>query len=399
LTLLTYFGNQDIWYELLHAGADADAARPTWFIGLTSNVFAFEGTIRTLVEYCLVEAHSNTGSYSIHVCVHDWTLNYLNRDGDAPQYWLAFDCVAGCISGDEWENLFWLEFRRLTAHTTRLAHDRLATIAKQDSEWVGPRLNEMDIVARLLGEQHQYSSVERMYQRALAVYEKALGPDHDLTLTKVHNLGHLHSDQGKIMEAEQMYQRALVGRKKASGQYHKATLETVRGFSLTLYRRSFQTKSQSESPKHQVFDFTKIVRNWGNPILYLFGMLGRILLWNGDGRNAQIAFRQQIILQDGSSVYFDIGCDGCNRLPLTCAMKRFVCDQCEDIDLWGLCLRKLKSDATVWPTCQVHSFFEILPRVLSGSNSALSFGEPGRELWLDNLLRRYPDPEHAEKQS
>jgi hypothetical protein len=44
-----------------------------------------------------------------------------------------------------------------------------------------------------------------MYQRALAGYEKALGPHHTSTLIAVNNLGSLYSGQGKLQEAEEMY--------------------------------------------------------------------------------------------------------------------------------------------------------------------------------------------------
>jgi Tetratricopeptide repeat len=44
-----------------------------------------------------------------------------------------------------------------------------------------------------------------MYDRALAGYEKALGPEHTSTLGTVHGLGVLYSDQGKLDQAEQMY--------------------------------------------------------------------------------------------------------------------------------------------------------------------------------------------------
>jgi hypothetical protein len=42
-----------------------------------------------------------------------------------------------------------------------------------------------------------------MYQRALAGYEKALGPDHPSTLGTVNNLGRLYQAQGKPKEAEE----------------------------------------------------------------------------------------------------------------------------------------------------------------------------------------------------
>jgi Tfp pilus assembly protein PilF len=54
-----------------------------------------------------------------------------------------------------------------------------------------------------------------MFQRALKGFEKALGPDHTLTLDTVHNLGVLYADQGKLDKAEEMYQRALKGFEKA----------------------------------------------------------------------------------------------------------------------------------------------------------------------------------------
>jgi Tetratricopeptide repeat len=60
--------------------------------------------------------------------------------------------------------------------------------------------------------------------RALAGKEKALGPDHTLTLSTVGNLGLLYRDQGKLAEAEQMYQRALLGLQTSLGSEHPSTM-------------------------------------------------------------------------------------------------------------------------------------------------------------------------------
>ncbi|OQE69716.1 hypothetical protein PENNAL_c0129G06796 [Penicillium nalgiovense] len=76
---------------------------------------------------------------------------------------------------------------------------------------------------------------EEMYQRALAGYEKALGPNHTSTLVTVNNLGNLFSDQGKLKEAEEMYQRALVGQEEALGPNHTSTLDTVNNLGV-LYK-------------------------------------------------------------------------------------------------------------------------------------------------------------------
>ena len=37
-----------------------------------------------------------------------------------------------------------------------------------------------------------------MYERALADYKKALGPEHTSTLDTVNNLGNLYQSQGKL---------------------------------------------------------------------------------------------------------------------------------------------------------------------------------------------------------
>ena len=69
----------------------------------------------------------------------------------------------------------------------------------------------------LYADQGKLGEAEKMYQRALEGYEKALGPEHTSTLDTVNNLGALYADQGKLGEAEKMYQRALEGYEKALG--------------------------------------------------------------------------------------------------------------------------------------------------------------------------------------
>jgi hypothetical protein len=49
-----------------------------------------------------------------------------------------------------------------------------------------------------------------MYQRTLKGYEKALGPDHALTINTASILGNLYADQGKLKESKHMLLQALV---------------------------------------------------------------------------------------------------------------------------------------------------------------------------------------------
>jgi hypothetical protein len=71
------------------------------------------------------------------------------------------------------------------------------------------------------------AEAEKIYLRALAGYEKALGPEHISTLDTVNNLRILYASQGNRAIAEQMFLRVLTEYKKALGSEHISTLETV----------------------------------------------------------------------------------------------------------------------------------------------------------------------------
>ncbi|KAF3481566.1 kinesin light chain [Arthroderma uncinatum] len=89
LKLLAYFDNQSIWRELLCAGLTDST--PSWLHEVMDDV-AFDGAMGTLTKYCFLEvqtvdAQTQLGLWSMHSCVHDWTLATLNRDIDAEKYW------------------------------------------------------------------------------------------------------------------------------------------------------------------------------------------------------------------------------------------------------------------------------------------------------------------------
>src|SRR5438477_238119 len=95
-------------------------------------------------------------------------------------------------------------------------------------------LGAMHGLGMLYADQGKLGEAEKMYQRALEGYEKALGPEHTSTLDTVNNLGLLYKSQGKLDEAEKMYQRALEGYEKALGPEHAATHEPVNNMVYNL---------------------------------------------------------------------------------------------------------------------------------------------------------------------
>ncbi|KAJ9480820.1 hypothetical protein VN97_g12706 [Penicillium thymicola] len=232
LKLLAYFDNQRLWYELFHTGLTESS--PEWLREVITDDVNFNEVMGVLTGYYFLDVHQTSDSWSMHNCVHDWTLAALNKDIDATYYWYAFDCVSTAINDDNEDGFAKVSYSALAAHATRLVQQRLC---QNDVIYdiAPPRLDQASLIANLLRDQLLFLAGEQMYQRALAGYEKALGPDHTSTLNTIHNLGVLYRDQGKLGQAEQMYQRALAGSEKALGPDYALTLSTVNNLGI-LYR-------------------------------------------------------------------------------------------------------------------------------------------------------------------
>ena len=229
LKLWAYFDRQDIWFELLrHANSPDDQLIQE----LTKDELNFNEAVALLCSFGLVDPDGalkqqfGSGGYSVHSCVHSWTVFVLNKEWDEGLARLALHCVASKVPmRDETDS--WMLQRRLLQHAVR---QEQATIEnKVDTEGMEWALHSLGI---LFSDQNKLAEAEKMYIRALQGYEKALGPKHISTLQTVNNLGLLYADQGKLAEAEKMYIRALQGRKKALGPKHTSTLQTINNLGL-----------------------------------------------------------------------------------------------------------------------------------------------------------------------
>jgi tetratricopeptide (TPR) repeat protein len=213
LRLMAYLGNQDLWYELFQAGTDTE---PVWWSEITKNKVRFNYAMSKLHDYSLVEIRSQ--SYSLHACVHDWTLEFLNRSFDDKLYRLAVRCIGRSVQWDT-ETDYWVGNRRLLQHIQRFEHDRIRDLM----DWSNIEVTDLHCIAYLCSQFDMNTEAEVMYLWALQGNEKAWGAEHTLTLDTVNNLGLLYADQGKMTEAEAMYVRALQGYENAVGADHPRT--------------------------------------------------------------------------------------------------------------------------------------------------------------------------------
>ena len=274
LNLWAYFDKQDVWFGLLQKARYMDNE---WIQKLAEDELSFNEAIRLLCEYGLVHSEPSlrqpfqSVGYSVHSCVHSWTIFMLNSEWDNDLARIALTCVAWKVPPrdvDKW----WLLQQRLLQHATRHKHfiiDRRVSI--EGIEWVPNELGQLYV------DQSKLADAEAMYTRALQGYEKAVhGPKHTATYKTLNNLGNLYSLQGKLADAEAMFTRALQGYEKAFGPKHISTLGTVNNLGAlyqkqgklvdaeAMFNRALQGKEEALGPKH--ISMLRTVHNLG--ILY-----------------------------------------------------------------------------------------------------------------------------------
>jgi hypothetical protein len=168
-----------------------------WFSELTEDELSFNEAVRVLCSHGLVEVDASSKGYgtesrgySMHGCVHSWTIHVLNREWDVQAATLALRCIGSHVPKES-EREYWITRRRLVRHAHRC--------------------------------------------RALLANNKIEEPGSISTLHSIHSLGLLFVSQGNLVEAEEMYKHALQGREKILSQEHISTLETVNSLGI-LYK-------------------------------------------------------------------------------------------------------------------------------------------------------------------
>jgi TolB-like protein/class 3 adenylate cyclase/Tfp pilus assembly protein PilF len=117
-------------------------------------------------------------------------------------------------------------------------------------------------LADLLRDQGDFTGARPLHERALAIREKALGPDHPDTATSLNNLAILLKAQGDFAQARPLYERALAIREKALGPEHAATATSLNNLAnllrdqgdlaaaRPLHERALAIREKALGPEH-----------------------------------------------------------------------------------------------------------------------------------------------------
>lgn len=243
LKLLAYFNNQGLRYELFYDGLTDSP--PSRLRELISDDVSFHNIMRVLTESSFLEIDIESASWSMHRCIHDWTLAVLNSTVNQQYYWFSFGCVDATIRGFDAQFLGRTTFSSVANHATQLVKV-LKQITKRDLDFhfSEHQLQQISRAAMLLREQVQLSAAEQMYAQAQAACERTLGPDNPLTLDICNNFGLVYRDQGKLEKAGRMYIRARDGYVKALGPNHSSTINSIINLGALYFQQGKLEKSQ-----------------------------------------------------------------------------------------------------------------------------------------------------------
>ena len=142
-----------------------------------------------------------------------------------------------------------------------LPHLRDATDRAREraDEMVATLCNKLGYYLRMVGD---YAAARPLFERALAIREQVLGPDHPDTALSLNNLALLLRDQGDYAAARPLYERALAIREQARGPDHPDTALSLNNLALLcayedlfqdaalLMRRALAIHEQALGPEH-----------------------------------------------------------------------------------------------------------------------------------------------------
>ena len=122
--------------------------------------------------------------------------------------------------------------------------------------------NQLGNLATLFNYQGRTAEAEGLLRRALAIIEKAFGPDHPNVATAANNLAHAISLQERLQEAEPLYRRSLAIREARFGADNPSVAVALDNLAALLHqdrrfaeaeplaRRSLTIREQSLGPAH-----------------------------------------------------------------------------------------------------------------------------------------------------
>ena len=214
------------------------------------------GALAELESYSLVTRAADTPSFSVHRLVQEVTRRSQRDDPAHAALTEALQWIDAAFVGDPQDVRNWPVLDPLVPHARAVAAHADAAGITEPTAWL---MNQAGV---LLFSKALYAEAEPLYERALAIREKALGPEHPDVAMSLNNLAALYRNQGAYAKAEPLYERALAIREKALGPEHPDVATSLNNLAVLyrnqgayakaepLYERALAIREKALGPEH-----------------------------------------------------------------------------------------------------------------------------------------------------
>jgi tetratricopeptide (TPR) repeat protein len=180
---------------------------------IAADSLKLDAAFAEILKYSLLRRDPDAETLGIHRLVQGVIQDGLTKEEKGQWAERAARAVNGAFPSPEFAN--WAQCERLVPQA--LACASLVETCLFEFKEAARLLNQ---VGYYLCERARFSDAEPLLQRALAIYGKALGPDHPDVAASLNNLALLYFKRGGYAQAEPLFQRALAIREKALGPDH-----------------------------------------------------------------------------------------------------------------------------------------------------------------------------------
>jgi Tfp pilus assembly protein PilF len=194
------------------------------------NPLAWDAVLEAAGRFRLIHRNAANDTLNIHRLVQEVLKDGMDASTRRVRAERVVQALNKVFPFPQFQN--WPQCERLIPHA--IVAGRLVEDFGLDSVAASRLLNRSGLY---LDDRARYAEAEPLYQRALAIREKALGADHPDTATSLNNLATLYYHQGRSGEAEPLYRRTLAIREKAQGPDHPSTILSVGNYARFLRER------------------------------------------------------------------------------------------------------------------------------------------------------------------
>lgn len=211
--------------------------------------------LRPLARYSLIRSDGALRTFGVHRLVQEIVRAAI---GESERRTYVERTVAALNAAfPEVEYASWAQCDRLVPHVVSIAG--WVESHNVHSDGAGRILNQ---TGRYLTERGRYTEAEPLHERALAIGERAVGPDHPDVAMSLNNLAVVRWQQGRYVEAEPLYERALTIRERAFTPDHPdvaTSLNNLAGLYLyqgryadaqPLFERALAIRERAFGPDH-----------------------------------------------------------------------------------------------------------------------------------------------------